>query len=155
MLALLGILCLVLAGCSGGSGDSTGVASSAYLEESSPSSHTHTASYEDAARASNENTIEITNSKTFDPNALTIEFMSSDYGGGGGCWPCPQVTWINNDDRPHTVTSDSGLFDSGPIGPGGQWSFTFIAPGEHEYHCSYHDSMVGSISLVEAEEKSS
>gem|GEM_PF-3873845 len=56
---------------------------------------------------------------------------------------------------PHTITSDSGLFDSGPIGPGDQWSFTFIESGDHEYHCSYHDSMVGSLSVVEISEKSS
>jgi hypothetical protein len=140
------ILCLLLAGCSGGSGDATGVASSVYLDDSY---NTPTASYEETA--SHLYTAEITNSKTFDPNPLTIEYIVSDYASGGAgvsCWPCPQLTWVNNDDRPHTITSDSGSFDSGPIAPGASWAWTFTQPGDYEYYCSYHDSMVGSVSVV-------
>ncbi len=55
------------------------------------------------------------------------------------------VTWMNNDAVPHTVTSDTGLFDSGPINQGGIYSYTFTTPGTYDYHCSYHPWMHGTV----------
>jgi len=58
------------------------------------------------------------------------------------------VTWTNGDIVGHSVTSDSGLFDSGILGFNQQWSFTFAQPGTYHYHCSVHELMVGSVTVL-------
>jgi len=55
------------------------------------------------------------------------------------------VTWVNRDTTAHTVTSTTGLFDSGRIDPGGSYSHTFTQPGTQQYYCSYHAWMKGNI----------
>ncbi len=57
------------------------------------------------------------------------------------------VTWVNNDTVQHTVTSDTKLFDSGPIDPGGKFTYTFTQAGTFAFHCSIHTSMTGSITV--------
>lgn len=59
--------------------------------------------------------------------------------------PGTTVAWTNNGRRPHTVTSDSGLWDSGMLGAGQSFSFTFGAPGTYTYNCAFHGGMAGSI----------
>ena len=51
------------------------------------------------------------------------------------------VTWINDDNIQHTVTSVSGLFDSGSIGSGETYSYKFNQAGTFEYSCTNHPSM--------------
>jgi hypothetical protein len=53
------------------------------------------------------------------------------------------VTWTNDDDSPHTVTS--AAFDSGNLDAGATFSFTFTEPGTYAYVCSYHDEMQATI----------
>ena len=48
----------------------------------------------------------------FSPASITVSVGSS-------------VTWKNNDSVTHTVTSDSGLFNSGNLNPGKSYSYTF------------------------------
>jgi plastocyanin len=66
------------------------------------------------------------------------------------------VLWINNGPSAHTVVSDSGLWDSGTLGPpsstmgqtaygtaggmtmGGSFRRTFTQAGTFPYHCSIH-----------------
>jgi len=57
------------------------------------------------------------------------------------------VTWKNDDEEPHTVTSDTGLFRSGGIDGGGQFSFKFEKPGVYKYVCSIHPQMVGTVTV--------
>lgn len=59
------------------------------------------------------------------------------------------VTWVNNDDAPHTVTASDGSFNSGNLNAGQAWSHTFTAPGTYAYYCSYHPWMKGTV-IVEA-----
>ncbi len=51
------------------------------------------------------------------------------------------VTWTNGDTVAHTVTSVTGVFDSGPISPGATWSYTFNQTGSFEYSCTIHPSI--------------
>jgi plastocyanin len=59
------------------------------------------------------------------------------------------VTWNNVDDRPHTVTSEDGAFDSGNLDEGASFSHTFTEPGTYPYVCEYHPDMRATI-VVEA-----
>ena len=59
------------------------------------------------------------------------------------------VTWINDDDIPHTVASSTKLFKSNALDTKDKFSFTFTTPGAYEYFCSLHPHMTGTI-VVEA-----
>jgi len=54
-----------------------------------------------------------------------------------------KVTWINEDDKNHTVTGAS--WGSAEIMPGKAWSKTFDVAGDYTYHCSLHPSETGEI----------
>lgn len=59
-----------------------------------------------------------------------------------------KVTWTNNDNVPHTITSDSGsLLRSPTLAPGQSFSFTFTKAGSENYHCSIHPSMTGQVAV--------
>ena len=51
------------------------------------------------------------------------------------------VVWTNNDGLDHTVTSDTGIFDSGAIAPGQTFEWTFNESGTFDYHCSFHPTI--------------
>ncbi len=55
------------------------------------------------------------------------------------------VSWRNNDDRIHTVTSTGGLFDSGIMQVGDLYSRTFNQAGAFDYFCTVHPDMTGSV----------
>ncbi|MGE5862418.1 MAG: plastocyanin/azurin family copper-binding protein [Nitrososphaerales archaeon] len=55
------------------------------------------------------------------------------------------VSWTNEDSTEHTVTSDEGLFDAGPISPGDTFENTFDTSGEFGYHCEIHPFMTGVV----------
>ncbi len=63
--------------------------------------------------------------------------------------PGTTVTWTNDDDDSHTVTSSAKLFKSRPLDTGDKFSFTFTTPGAYAYFCSLHPHMTGTI-VVEA-----
>ncbi len=60
------------------------------------------------------------------------------------------VTWVNNDDAPHTVTASDGSFNSGNLNAGQSWTFTFTTPGTYAYSCAYHPWMKGTVIVVAA-----
>lgn len=74
----------------------------------------------------------------FSPSSLTVAVGTT-------------VTWTNSDAVAHTVTSDTALFDSGPItasggyGGGGTYSYTFTTAGTYNYHCTIHPMMTAKI----------
>lgn len=68
----------------------------------------------------------------FTPASLTVK-------------PGTTVMWANEDDEPHTVVSDSGIFRSGAIDTDGTFSFRFDRPGTYHFICSIHPQMVGTI----------
>jgi plastocyanin len=55
------------------------------------------------------------------------------------------VTWTNNDNMTHTVTSDTTAFDSGNLTVGSKYTKVFSVAGTYEYHCTIHPTMKGSI----------
>jgi plastocyanin len=62
------------------------------------------------------------------------------------------VTWTNDDDTLHTVTSGSGadenmgaIFNSGMIAKGKTFEHTFMTAGEYPYFCMVHPDMVGKV----------
>ena len=69
---------------------------------------------------------------TFNPSALTVR-------------PGATVTWINQDDIPHTVASTTRGFRSKALDTDDRFSFTFATPGVYEYFCSLHPHMKGTI----------
>jgi plastocyanin len=68
----------------------------------------------------------------FSPSTITVEQNST-------------VTWINKDGMDHTVTSTTGLFDSGTLSDNDTFSYTFANAGTFTYECSIHTSMVGTV----------
>ena len=75
-------------------------------------------------------------SNSFSPNPVEVKVGET-------------VTWINDDSGRHTVTSKNGVFDSGMMGKGQSFSFTFDKAGEYSYHCSPHPNMVGTVVVTE------
>ncbi len=57
-----------------------------------------------------------------------------------------KITWVNNDNAPHTVTSTSdGLLNSPTLAKGESFSFVFDNVGSTKYYCNFHKSMQGII----------
>jgi len=75
-------------------------------------------------------------SNSFSPNPVEVKVGET-------------VTWINDDSGRHTVTSKDGTFDSGMMGKGQSFSFTFDKAGEYPYFCSPHPNMVGTVVVTE------
>jgi plastocyanin len=57
------------------------------------------------------------------------------------------VTWTNDDSTTHTVTSDTGAFESGNLSPGNSFTHQFSDTGTFPYHCSIHTFMKGTITV--------
>ena len=58
------------------------------------------------------------------------------------------VVWRNTDSIAHTVTANDGRFDSGTIQPGSSFLYTFTSGGSYSYHCTFHNGMIGTVSVV-------
>lgn len=61
--------------------------------------------------------------------------------------PGQTVVWSNVSSRTHTVTSDTGLFDSDDLRPDQRFTFTFTRPGTYQYHCTIHTSIRGEVDV--------
>lgn len=79
---------------------------------------------------------------TFVPQELTV-------------LPGTGITWINDDSAVHTVKTignATGMFNSGDIISGSQWSYTFgEREGRYEFTCSYHPEMKGTVIIKKAD----
>lgn len=56
------------------------------------------------------------------------------------------VIWTNKDILAHTVTAQSGVFDSKVIAPGATWKFVVRKTGDFPYKCSFHP-MTGTLTV--------
>jgi plastocyanin len=57
------------------------------------------------------------------------------------------VTWINEDSATHTITGQD--FDSGNLGQGEIFTYTFDEAGTYDYECTIHPSMTGTVIVGE------
>ena len=55
------------------------------------------------------------------------------------------VTWVNMDDEPHNVISDTGLFRSGGFDTNETFSYKFDNLGIYHITCSIHPRMLATI----------
>ena len=69
---------------------------------------------------------------TFSPPTLTVTAGTT-------------VTWVNEDDIPHTIAAKDRSFRSKALDTDGRFSFTFKAPGEYDYFCQPHPYMNGKL----------
>jgi plastocyanin len=76
----------------------------------------------------------------FAPSSITIQV--------GGT-----VTWSNDGQVTHTVTANSGSFDSGDLNPGQSFSHTFTQSGTFPYYCQPHRfvGMKGTVTVQAAD----
>jgi len=58
------------------------------------------------------------------------------------------VTWTNHDKAIHTVTSDTGEFDSASLKQGQTFTYIFDKVGTYPYHCTPHPRMQGTITVI-------
>lgn len=72
----------------------------------------------------------------FDPATLTVKKGT-------------QVVWTNVSDAPHTVTSDTGAFNTpSTISQNQTFMFTFNTAGTFAYHCNVHPYMKATITVT-------
>jgi plastocyanin len=76
----------------------------------------------------------------FDPDAITVPAGTT-------------VIWTNLDSAPHTVTSTSGIFDSGVMDQGESFSYTFQDPGTYDYYCLIHPYMKAKVIVTPSEDQ--
>jgi plastocyanin len=74
-------------------------------------------------------------SNSFNPNPVEVKVGET-------------VTWVNDDSGRHTVASKDGVFESGLMGKGESFSYTFDKAGEYQYFCSPHPNMVGAVMVT-------
>ncbi len=89
-----------------------------------------------AAEAVNTNKVSI-GDMAFAPSRITVKKGTT-------------VTWTNNDNTTHTVTSDDGsIMDSGSLAKGETYSVTFNETSTFDYHCEFHSDMTGQVEVTE------
>lgn len=70
--------------------------------------------------------------KVFLPSSITID-------------PGTTVTFLNDDDRDHTVTATDLSYDSGIMNPGDSYQRVYSTPGTFEFFCAIHPDMVATV----------
>ncbi len=55
------------------------------------------------------------------------------------------VTWVNDDDVPHSVVATDKSFRSKVLDTGERFAFAFAKPGEFAYFCGIHPHMTGKV----------
>lgn len=58
-----------------------------------------------------------------------------------------RIVWTNTDTMPHSVTANDQQFDSGAIAPGKSFEWTADTAGTIAYHCIFHPSMTGTLTV--------
>jgi plastocyanin len=61
--------------------------------------------------------------------------------------PGDLVVFVNKDLFPHTATADDKVFDSHDIAADSSWKYQAGRRGEYAYHCTYHATMKGRVTV--------
>jgi len=125
LLALVAVFTLVTA-CSGDGGDAT----------------TTTGASADQTTLAPDTTVD---GGSAAPASITIANFS--YTGAETVDVGTTVIVTNEDDVSHTWTSEDDVFDSGSLGQGESFEFTFEDAGEYTFVCTIHPGMSGSITV--------
>jgi plastocyanin len=72
----------------------------------------------------------------FDPTTLTAKVGQ-------------EITWTNQGNATHSVTFDTGGVDSGSLSSGMTFKQTFNTAGSFTYHCKFHSSMQGTVTVTQ------
>jgi plastocyanin len=89
-----------------------------------------------------------TDASADEPNgddAATITIADFSFDGVSEVAVGTTVVVANTDGARHTWSAVDGSFDSGALGQGDTFEFTFTEPGEFDYFCNFHPSMTGTI----------
>ncbi len=70
--------------------------------------------------------------KVFRPTSITVD-------------PGTTVTFLNDDDRDHTVTATDLSYDSGIMNPGDSYQRVYSTPGTFQFFCAIHPDMVATV----------
>jgi plastocyanin len=130
-----GALALVAVGCGGNSGGeapaTAAPAASHEVTHSAPKPQPTTKGVQQPDAVPNQ--VAIDNFR-FSPRELTVTAGTT-------------VTWVNNDDVPHTATSTAKpkVFDSRTLDTDAKFSHVFTTPGTYDYFCAVHPNMTGRI----------
>jgi plastocyanin len=89
-----------------------------------------------AAPAGAQDTVVKIDNFTFGPQRVTVKAGTT-------------VTWINEDDIPHTIAATGKAFRSKVLDTDDKYSFTFTTAGVFDYFCSLHPHMTGTIVVEE------
>ena len=71
----------------------------------------------------------------FEPADLTVK-------------PGTTVTWVMNDQMPHTITGQGNELRSNTLQMKQSYSFTFNESGRYDYTCDFHPSMQGVVKVM-------
>ncbi len=97
----------------------------------SPPSATPSANQSSAATPAAVNAVSVT-STGFSPSVIQVKIGTT-------------VTWTNNDTSAQAFTSDTGVFDSGPLAPGATFTYTFNEAGTFVYHSTATSTLIGTV----------
>jgi plastocyanin len=61
--------------------------------------------------------------------------------------PGTTVTFVNDDQEPHTVTATNHSFDSEGLDTNQKWAHTFAKAGTYAYFCEMHPFMHGTVTV--------
>lgn len=60
-----------------------------------------------------------------------------------------KVTWVNDDQVPHTIVETHKVFHSAALDTQDNFSYTFMTPGTYEYFCTLHPQMIGKVVVTQ------
>ncbi len=129
-LGLIGVVAglAIAVACSGGSGSSSSGSSTGSLYGSTPTQPSNATTADVTIRITGMN-----GGNSYSPNPGTVKAGQT-------------VAWQNSDSIAHTATGTG--FDTGAIAPGATSApIAFNSTGSVSYHCSFHPSMVGSLTV--------